>query len=163
MITPEPHRTTCSYSRTTWNRKLTIPKPSIFTHLSTSGSKEQEHALLKVDRGVSRKTRLKSLLPSSSAWPAGRQQASGCVPGRPVRGQSVHHQNRSGQPEAGSDRGHTLLSHQEAVWTQRHRRGASVGVPATGGMFFFKESNVSQPVGRHPRVGHEGCIDWVAA
>lgn len=51
------------------------------------------------------------------ACPSGCQQALWGVSGCPVRWQGVHHQDCSGQPEACSYCGHSLLSHQEAVWT----------------------------------------------
>lgn len=64
--------------------------------------------------------------------PSGPQQAFRGFSGCPVRWQGVHHQDGPGQPEVGSHCGHPLLSHQETVWTQRHRGDSCIGVPVTG-------------------------------
>lgn len=63
---------------------------------------------------------------------SGPQQAFRGVSGRSVRGQGVHRQDGSGQPEVGPDCGCPLLSHQETVWTQRRRGVACAGVPDSG-------------------------------
>lgn len=62
----------------------------------------------------------------------GPQQALRGLSGRPVRGQNIHHQDGSDQPEAGRDRGHSILRLQETVWAQRRGGDSCVGVPAAG-------------------------------